>query len=540
MARRSRAVVETAKLKYRVWRIAIYIRLSKEDARCLDESESVTNQRQIIEDHIAGFNDGDEYIIVDEYVDDGFSGTDFERPQVKRLLDDAKTGRINTIVVKDLSRFGRNYIMVGQYLDYIFPAYGIRFIAINDNVDTADRNSTGMDMMPIMNVFNEWHSANTSKKIRAVLEASQKAGKYTSGCYPYGYLVGDDENRTAIIDEPAAEIVRRIYDMRIQGLSPYRIARTLSDEGIPNPTLYRTKKDGSKINRQAPNWWSHKTVREMLADPTYKGCTVQHRRSTISYKNHNTYWLPQEEWIVKRNAHEPIVSEEVFRAANFAVDNNAREKGITKSRKYTKRYALSGKVFCGECGGKCKRKKIYGEVWYGCDTHVKDKKKCRQLPVRADMVEAAFVNMMNKLIYGRDAVLLPMSGRLLGGGDKEVLGRLESLNTELAMVAERRQAADKFFAKGLLDTAVYREELDALAQKEKEINVARACIEGAPDLDFDRQLALNELLKYTAKAEQLTAFSDEVFTKYVDRVIIFSRKEVGFVMKCGPVFRERI
>lgn len=211
-----------------------------------------------------------------------------------------------------------------------------------------------------------------------------------------------------------------------------------------------------------------------------------------------------------------------------------------KSRKYTKRYALSGKVFCGECGGKCKRKKIYGEVWYGCDTHVKDKKKCRQLPVRADMVEAAFVNMMNKLIYGRDAVLLPMSGRLLGGGDKEVLGRLESLNTELAMVAERRQAADKFFAKGLLDTAVYREELDALAQKEKEINVARACIEGAPDLDFDRQLALNELLKYTAKAEQLTAFSDEVFTKHVDRVIIVSRKEVGFVMKCGPVFRERI
>ena len=139
-----------------------------------------------------------------------------------------------------------------------------------------------------------------------MLEASQQAGKYTSCCYPYGYLVGDDENRTAIIDEPAAEIVRRIYDMRIQGLSPYRIARVLSDEGIPNPTLYRTKKDGSKINRRVPNWWSHKTVREMLADPTYKGCTVQQRRSTISYKNHNTNWLPQEEWIVKRNDHEPI------------------------------------------------------------------------------------------------------------------------------------------------------------------------------------------------------------------------------------------
>lgn len=160
--------------------------------------------------------------------------------------------------------------------------------------------------------------------------------------------------------------------------------------------------------------------------------------------------------------------------------------------------------------------------------------------MRGADVEAAFVNMINKLIYGRDAVLLPMSGRLLGGGNKDVIDRLEELNAELETLAERRQAADRFFAKGLLDAAVYREELDALAQKEKEIHSVRAGIEGDPDLDFDRQTALNELLRYTAGAERLTAFSDEVFTKHVDRVIFFSRKEVGFVMKCGPVFRERI
>ena len=239
--------------------------------------------------------------------------------------------------------------------------------------------------------------------------------------------------------------------------------------------------------------------------------------------------------------HDPIVSEEVFLAANTAVDNNAKEKGMVRnSGKYSVRYALSGKIFCGECGGKCKRKKIYGDIWYGCETHARESKKCRQLPVRADMVEAAFVNMMNKLIYGRDAVLLPMSGRLLGGGDKEIIDRLAEINTELDAVAERRQAADKFFAKGLLDAAVYREELDELARKEKELHTVRAGIEGDPNLDSDRQRALNELLRYTAKAELLTAFSDEVFTKHVDRVIIFSRKEVGFAMKCGPVFRERI
>lgn len=132
-------------------------------------------------------------------------------------MDDAKEGKIDTIVVKDLSRFGRNYIQVGQYIDYIFPAYGIRFIALSDNVDTADRTSAGMDMMPIMNVFNEWHAANTSKKIRAVLEANWKQGKYTNWAYPYGYKAGTDEKRTAVIDEEAANIVRRIYDMRLAG-----------------------------------------------------------------------------------------------------------------------------------------------------------------------------------------------------------------------------------------------------------------------------------------------------------------------------------
>ena len=183
-------------------RTALYLRLSRDDEKA--------GQRIILR-KFAEENGG---TIVDEYIDDGWSGTDFERPGVKRLLDDAKDGKIDTIVVKDLSRFGRNYIQVGQYIDYIFPAYGIRFIALADNVDTADRTSAGMDMMPIMNVFNEWHAANTSKKIRAVLEAKWQAGRYTNWAYPYGYKAGTDENRTAVIDEEAAKTVRRIEPSR--------------------------------------------------------------------------------------------------------------------------------------------------------------------------------------------------------------------------------------------------------------------------------------------------------------------------------------
>ncbi len=156
-------------------KIGIYMRLSRDDDKA-GESTSIEHQRIILRKYVEEYGG----VIVDEYVDDGWSGTNFDRPEVKRMMEDAKTGKIDTVIVKDLSRFGRNYIQVGQYIDYIFPAYGIRFIALNDNVDTSDRSSTAMDMMPIMNVFNEWHAANTSKKIRAVLEASQRSGKYTN------------------------------------------------------------------------------------------------------------------------------------------------------------------------------------------------------------------------------------------------------------------------------------------------------------------------------------------------------------------------
>lgn len=160
---------------------------------------------------------------------DGYSGTTFDRPGVQRLLEDAKCGRINTIIVKDLSRFGRNYIQVGQYTDYIFPMYNIRFIALNDNVDTS-KNTTGMDMMPIMNVFNEWHAANTSKKIRAVIEANAKAGKYRTTYAPYGYVKWTDEKKLPVVDEPAASNVRRIFEMRASGISPKHIAMKFNDE----------------------------------------------------------------------------------------------------------------------------------------------------------------------------------------------------------------------------------------------------------------------------------------------------------------------
>lgn len=505
--------IDAAAKEAKKLRVAAYARVSTDSA---DQLVSLDAQKEHYEQVIKNCPNWE---FAGLYYDEGVSGTKMaKRNGLLRMLADCERGLIDYILVKSISRFSRNTVESVETVRRL-SAMGIYIFFEKENIDTGKME--GELMLSIMSSLAEDESRSLSENNKWSIQKRFQNGTYVIGTPAYGYKNVDGK---MVIDEEKAAIVRRMFASVMEGKSGAKIASELQAEGVP------TARGGK---------WQSSVIIGMIRNEAYIGVAVFQKtykddqfNSHVNYGERGMYRI--------EGHHEPIVSEEVFRAANFAVDNNAREKGITKSRKYTKRYALSGKVFCGECGGKCKRKKIYGEVWYGCDTHIKDKKRCRRLPIRADMVEAAFVNMMNKLIYGRDAVLLPMSGRLLGGGNTEVLGRLESLNTELAMVAERRQAADKFFAKGLLDAAVYREELDALTQKEKEINAARNGIEGDPDLDFDRQLALNELLKYTAKAEQLTAFSDEVFTKHVDRVIIFSRKEVGFVMKCGPVFRERI
>ena len=261
-------------------KVGLYMRLSKDDER-QGESLSIENQRNILTKYAQERG----WTVIDEYVDDGYSGTNFDRPQVQRLLEDAKTGRIDTIIVKDLSRFGRNYIFVGQYVDYIFPMYNIRFIAISDNVDTANVNSAGMDMMPIMNIFNEWHSANTSKKIRAVTEANAKAGKYRSTHAPYGYVKGTGDKCLPVIDEPAATIVRRIFEMRATGKTLNEIYTVLNNEKVPIPAVYLYEKFGVTNKKPNKNLWADSILRSILKNPMYLGHLIRLRYTTVSYKN---------------------------------------------------------------------------------------------------------------------------------------------------------------------------------------------------------------------------------------------------------------
>lgn len=321
----------------------LYYRLSQEDERA-GESLSIENQKKILEKYARenGFE------IIDEYIDDGWSGTNFNRPGVQRLLEDAKNGRINTIIVKDLSRFGRNYIEVGQYTDYLFPTYNIRFIAVGDNVDSAVTENTGMDMTPIMNVFNEWHAANTSKKIRAVIEANAKEGIYRCTYAPYGYIKGTDAKRLPVIDPEAAAYVRRIFEMRASGISPNRIAQTFNDESILPPADYKEAKFGIPNTRKSHHLWSSAVVKQIVTNPIYLGHLVQQKTKKISYKNKKIVKNDPEDMVWVYGTHEAIVTQELWDKCR------EMEASVSQGKKNKTGYVnpLSGLVYCADCGNK--------------------------------------------------------------------------------------------------------------------------------------------------------------------------------------------
>lgn len=378
--------------KQTIYNAGIYVRLSQEDMRA-GESLSIEHQKLILTKYVReqGWN------LVDTYVDDGFSGTDFNRPSVQRLLSDAQTGRINLIICKDLSRFGRNYIEVGQYIDYIFPLHNIRFIALNDNVDTANRDSNAMEMMPVINLFNEWHASSTSKKIKAVNLANAKAGKYTCANAAYGYTKADDEKHTPIIDPEAAEVVRRIFKLRSQGMSPRTIGDQLNAENIPIPSDYRCQKKGIVNTKYTRHLWTQVQIRQILDNPIYLGKLAMMRVTSVSYKNHKKVRKDPSEWVVTEDTHEAIISQELWdkvREAEKAVSHGKRDgKGVTQP--------LSGMLFCPDCGYKMKaagRKRtlksgeLIRECYYNCSSYVlHGKELCSTHYISQKQIEAVII-----------------------------------------------------------------------------------------------------------------------------------------------------
>ena len=326
----------------KTYNVGIYCRLSNDDERD-GESVSIENQKLLLQNHVRqmGWNE------IDVYIDDGYSGTNFDRPCVRRLIEDAKAKRINLILVKDLSRFGRNYIEFGQYTDYLFPSIGCRFIALNNGIDTMKGDGSN-DVMCFLNLFNEFYSRDTSKKVKAVKRACAQDGKFM-GTYPaYGYKRDPQDKHHLIIDEETAPIVRRIFAMRASGAGFHAIAVALNKEGIPSPgTLYYQRK-GKSDPRNVNGKWADQTVKKLIRSEVYIGNMVQGKTGTMSYKNRRLVEKPEEEWIRVEGTHEPIISREVWDTV-VSIDKKKVRKSPTADNIKS---IFTGLVYCADCGFK--------------------------------------------------------------------------------------------------------------------------------------------------------------------------------------------
>lgn len=326
----------------KTYNVGIYCRLSNDDERD-GESVSIENQKLLLQRYVLerGWN------IYDVYCDDGYSGTNFNRPGVQRLIADAKAKHINVIIVKDLSRFGRNYIEFGQYTDYLFPSIGCRFIALNNGIDTENQNGSN-DVMCFLNLFNEFYSRDTSKKVKAVKKACAESGKFM-GTYPaFGYKRDPADKHHLIIDEETAPLVRRIFAMRAAGTPFRKIALTLNEEGILPPGVYHYQKKGQADPRRVNHRWADTTVKALLRNEVYIGNMVQGKCGTLSYKNRKLVSKPEDEWIRVEGTHEPIISREVWDTVAAIDDKRVRKREPKDEIKSI----FSGLVYCADCGFK--------------------------------------------------------------------------------------------------------------------------------------------------------------------------------------------
>lgn len=305
----------------KIWNVALYIRLSQEDNdndETKQESNSITSQKTLLQEFI---NDNDDLDVYDTYVDDGYTGTDFDRPSFQRLLNDMKNGCINCVIVKDLSRLGRNYIEVGNYIEQVFPLFNIRFIAINDSIDSVKNpSSTNTILVPFKNLINDEYARDTSTKIKSSLNAKKKKGEFVGAFPSYGYIKDPNDKHKLIIDEVAAEIVKKIFDMHVnEGIGKVGICQRLNKQGILNPTGHKKIELEQNYNNNCiigkDYSWTPSTVRNILKNEIYLGHTIQGKRRVKSYKIHKVENVPKEEWIRVENTHEAIILQELFSKA---------------------------------------------------------------------------------------------------------------------------------------------------------------------------------------------------------------------------------
>lgn len=406
---------------------ALYIRLSKEDEN-EGPSGSVTNQQSLLHAFVREHR----LDVYDTYIDDGWSGTSFDRPGFQRMLRDIEAGRVNMVITKDLSRLGRDYIMTGHYMERYFPEKRVRYISLLDGVDTGIESSAN-DITPFRAIMNDMYAKDISKKIKSVKHDKQRKGEFIGGKPMYGYRMHPSEKNRIVIDEDAAPVVRRIFAMALAGTSCRQIAVRLNEEGVLSPAAYA----GLTLSCHGPysGQWSSERITAMLKNETYIGNMVQGRTARISYKTKKCLRRQPQQWVVVEHTHEPLIDPETFRKVQLMV--NSRRN--TRSRTYD--FLLKGLIFCHECGyplAVMNRRNAAGEdrLFFVCRTYQRFTKAgvCSCHSIKEQTVTEAVIERTRKVC---EAYLNPERLRPIAAAAVAASGRVDGREEELSALHAR-------------------------------------------------------------------------------------------------------
>ena len=525
------------------WVIGKYIRLSLADQDLMkkenkSESESISHQKALIQNFINGnaeLNGSEQY----EFFDDGYSGTNFQRPSFERLLERIKKGEINCVIVKDFSRFGRDYIELGDYLERIFPFMGVRFISINDHYDSADYKGTtgGLDVV-MKNIVYDYYSKDLSVKVKTAKYQKMKQGKYLGGHVPYGLMKDPKDKHKLIIDSEAAAVVREIFDMAIAGMRLIDMARTLNERGIETPgQYYRRKHPGTKKFADASDMvcWNHNNIRNILQQEMYYGAIVGHKRQGLGVGCKHTATVPKEEQFIVEGKHEGIVTKEEFLKAQEIFCKQRKTKKVIP-----KTYPLYRKVKCGTCG-RAMTYKTYSfreedYKYFGCP-HAKaqvGEDGCCKRYVTEDNLNAIVWSVVRQLLDMTDAFKkkLDKQNSISRQDNLFMVEKLARLQQEKEKCESDRFANVDQFMAGMLDKEVYqrrRADLGRLAEKlENEIAELEQKLKSAETVKADSLTQILGVMKKYSGADELT---QAMVQEMIEKVVVTDPEHVEIVWK---------
>lgn len=534
-------------------RVRLYARLSKDDGDADKESNSITNQLQMLRYNAKekGFE------VIGEYVDDGYSGTTFNRPDLNRMIKDAMDDpEPSGIMVKDMSRFGRNNAMFMYYVEEIFPNNDILFIALNDDVDTRfDEN----EMMPFKSIMNEYYARDTSKKIRSVKKTTALSGGFCGSFAPYGYVVDPENKRKLLVDPDTAPIVKRIFELSKQGNSVHQIARTLCEDDVLIPRAYRAMKKGTletSTGFKFPTDWVAKNVKMILENQVYLGHMVSHKTQTKSFKNKKPVAVPKEEWIIVRNTHEAIIDEETFELVQKFISVKKQPNKTGRPNIFV------GLVKCPDCGRNMAFSNPNGrEPRFRCRTYVRNSNLCTTHAISYEALQQIVMSDIQKHIKNMEALgdqfIQEMHELSEKGGSKKIKQFEKDLEVAEKRIAEIDSVIMKLFEQNALGkisderfekmSSAYESEQKELAQKRDELRTKIRAEE-------KKTQSTNQFLETIRKYETVTELNRSMLVELIDSIYVYQAEGTGKDRKqrveinyrflagsqCGIAWRKRL